>query len=148
MPMREGTAKEFADASSRAGQVRRMGGKNYFTAVYSDRGTEVAEKNEILKRGKVVSTTYLVNTDYLSKATPNRRDTHYYADREGDDWGVFGDNSGFCYATYSDRRTAEKVAAEMNSGRRTLRNRRRSTSRRRARVSIRRNSRRRTSRRR
>jgi hypothetical protein len=45
-----------------------MCGQRYFSAYYSDRGTEVAQKHQSLKRGKVVSESYLVNPDYLRGA--------------------------------------------------------------------------------
>jgi len=35
---------------------------------WSDRGTEVASKHEISTRGKVTSTTYMVNPAYLPAA--------------------------------------------------------------------------------
>jgi hypothetical protein len=63
--MRSGTEREFAAASSKAGEVRRMSTKRSFDAFYSDRGTEVASKHQTLTRGKVTSTSYMVNTDYL-----------------------------------------------------------------------------------
>jgi hypothetical protein len=39
--------------------------RNTMDAIYSDRGTEVARKSQIMKRGKVIQEMYLVNTDYL-----------------------------------------------------------------------------------
>jgi len=65
--MRQATAEEYAAVFTRHGymDVSRYSGKRYFTSISKDRGTEVCSKTEVLKRGKVVSTTYLVNPDYL-----------------------------------------------------------------------------------
>lgn len=65
--MRAATKKEFNDAIARAGwpAPRRMSTKRTFDAFYSDRGTEVASKHEILTRGKVSQTSYMVNPAYL-----------------------------------------------------------------------------------
>ena len=41
-------------------------------------------------------------------------DTHFYADAEDGSWGVFGDNTGFCYELVMDKAEAEKMASEMN----------------------------------
>lgn len=73
--MRSATEKEFGDAIAKAKwpKPRRMfhgkpdtgtGGMN---AVYSDRGTEVAQVTVLYKRGKEASRSYLVNPKYLSK---------------------------------------------------------------------------------
>lgn len=65
--MRSATQKEFGDALAKAGwpSPRMMSTKRTFDAFYSDRGTEVASKHQLLKRGKVVSETYMVNPAYL-----------------------------------------------------------------------------------
>jgi hypothetical protein len=47
--------------------VSRTGGKRYFDVVSKDRGTVVCQRAEHLKRGKVVSIQYMINTDYLPK---------------------------------------------------------------------------------
>jgi len=44
-------------------------------------------------------------------------DTHFYAEAEDGSWGVFGDNTGFCYDLVSDKGEAEMMAAEMNASR-------------------------------
>lgn len=69
--MRQATAEEYAAVYNRHGymDVSRCSRKRYFTATSKDRGTEVCSKTEILKRGKVVSTTFLVNPDYLPRAS-------------------------------------------------------------------------------
>jgi hypothetical protein len=41
-------------------------------------------------------------------------DTHFYADAEDGSWGVFGDNTGFCYELVMDKGEAEKMAFQMN----------------------------------
>jgi len=67
--MKTATQKEFNTAVGNAHwpQPRRMSGKRYFDAYYSDRGTEVASKHQLLTRGKVTSETYMVNPDYLTR---------------------------------------------------------------------------------
>jgi hypothetical protein len=51
---------EWVARRNRAGQVRHMSGARYMTTVISDRGTELGERTEILKRGKVVSVIYVL----------------------------------------------------------------------------------------
>jgi hypothetical protein len=63
--MRTATAKEYAQATARAGQKRQMHTRRTSDVFWSDRGTEVASKHEISTRGKVTSTTYMVNPAYL-----------------------------------------------------------------------------------
>ena len=65
--MRSGTEAEFNRAVGNAKwpKPRRMSTKRTFDAFYSDRGTEVASKHQIMSRGKVVSESYMVNEDYL-----------------------------------------------------------------------------------
>jgi hypothetical protein len=65
--MRTATEQEFAAAVARAGwpAPRRMTAGRCFDAYYSDRGTDVASKHEVTTRGKVTSTTYMVNPAYL-----------------------------------------------------------------------------------
>lgn len=63
--MRTATAKEYAQACARAGQKRQMHTRRTTDVYWSDRGTEVCSKHEVLTRGKVTSTTYMVNPDYL-----------------------------------------------------------------------------------
>ena len=72
--MREATAKEFAQAvyhvrQERGGEVRRMYTKRCNDYFYSQVGIPVAEKHEVLSRGKVVSTTYLINEKFLADGT-------------------------------------------------------------------------------
>jgi len=50
-----------------------MSTKRTFDAFYSDRGTEVAEKHQILSRGKVQSESYMVNPEYLRGGSMSRR---------------------------------------------------------------------------
>lgn len=63
--MRTATAAEYAAARSRATSTRHMQAGRCFDVYHSDRGTEVASKHEITTRGKVTSTTYMVNPAYL-----------------------------------------------------------------------------------
>jgi hypothetical protein len=65
--MKEATYEEFEAALAKAKwpAPRRMHTRRTMTAIYSDRGTEVAEKTTIETRGKPTQVTYLVNPDYL-----------------------------------------------------------------------------------
>lgn len=44
------------------------------------------------------------------------QDKSFYADCEGDDWFVFGDNSGFAYRNCRSYEEAQFVASELNEG--------------------------------
>lgn len=44
------------------------------------------------------------NYNYLKRDTRDK----FYVDSDGDDFGVFGTESGFCYALYSDRDEAQQ----------------------------------------
>ena len=66
--MRTATATEYAHATARAGQKRQMHTRRTSDVFWSDRGTEVASKHEISTRGKITSTTYMVNPAYLPAA--------------------------------------------------------------------------------
>ena len=94
--MRSGTEKEFNEAVANAKwpTPRRMSTKRTFDAFYSDRGTEVAEKHQILSRGKVQSESYMVNPEYLrggsmSRHADEREDTEEFESLVG------GPNKGF-----------------------------------------------------
>lgn len=65
--MREATQAEFQAALARAGwpAPRYMHSRRSTTVVYSDRGTEVAERTTLTTRGKVTSEHYLVNPAFL-----------------------------------------------------------------------------------
>jgi hypothetical protein len=63
--MRTATENEFAIARSKATNARRMRAGRCFDVFYSDRGTEIASMHEFETRGKVTSTTYMVNPAYL-----------------------------------------------------------------------------------
>lgn len=63
--MKTATEKEYAQAVARAGQKRQMHTRRTSDVFWSDRGTEVASKHEVTTRGKVTSTTYMVNPAYL-----------------------------------------------------------------------------------
>ena len=61
--------KAFQSALAKAlwPEPRRMYTRRTTDLFYSDRGTEVASRHVLLKRGKVVSETLLVNDDYLQQ---------------------------------------------------------------------------------
>lgn len=62
--MREASAKEYADVVGRRGREKRViCSKRSISVEWRERGTVVAEKTDILKRGKVVSSLYLVAED-------------------------------------------------------------------------------------
>jgi len=63
--MKTATAKEYAQATARGGQKRQITTRRTLDVYWSDRGTEVASKHEILTRGKITNTTYMVNPAYL-----------------------------------------------------------------------------------
>ena len=63
--MRTATENEYAHARSRATSTRHMTAGRCFDVYHSDRGTEIASKHEVSTRGKVTSTTYMVNPAYL-----------------------------------------------------------------------------------
>ena len=66
--MRTATLAEYAlvCGANHAGLVTRYeSGKGYFDSLSTIRGVPVASKYTHLKRGNVVSTTYLVNPKYL-----------------------------------------------------------------------------------
>ena len=63
--MRTATAKEYAAARSRATSTRHMNAGRCSDVYHSDRGTEVASKHEVTTRGKVTSTSYMVNPAFL-----------------------------------------------------------------------------------
>jgi len=66
--MQNATEREYNEAVSRGGRQKRvMQTKRTFDVVWSDRGTEVATKSEILSRGKVQSVSYSVNPSYLGR---------------------------------------------------------------------------------
>ena len=67
--MRECTEKEYLDAIAKAKwpEPRYMHTKRTMTKLYSDRGTEVAQKVEISTRGKKPQVSYSCNPDYLEK---------------------------------------------------------------------------------
>lgn len=72
--MREATAKEFVQAvyhvrQERGGEVRRMYSKRCNDYFYSQVGIPVAEKHEVLSRGKVRSVTYFVDERFLADGT-------------------------------------------------------------------------------
>jgi hypothetical protein len=64
---REATEKEFGQALAAAKwpAPRRMHTKRSMDAEYTDRGTFVASKHQLMTRGKVTSETYMVNPAYL-----------------------------------------------------------------------------------
>ncbi len=69
MIMKIATGAEYNLVVNKGGREKRIiTSKRSTTVIWSDRGTQVAEKTEVLKRGKVVSTEYMVNEDYLPKA--------------------------------------------------------------------------------
>jgi len=45
-----------------------------------------------------------------------KSDKHYYAEWDDDacGYGVFGDHTGFCYASYADKGEAEEEAGNRN----------------------------------
>lgn len=43
-----------------------------------------------------------------------KMDKSFYVDNEDGDWIVFGDNSGFAYASFSNKQEAQEEAKEMN----------------------------------
>lgn len=65
--MREATEKEYQLVVSKYGRSKRqMQAGRAFDVIWSDgRGTEIAQKTEILSRGKVQKVHYLVNPDFL-----------------------------------------------------------------------------------
>lgn len=63
--MRAGTEKEFNRIMHYGRDVKRMITKRSQDVIYKDRGTEVASKHISYMRGKVSSTSYMVNPDYL-----------------------------------------------------------------------------------
>jgi hypothetical protein len=66
--MQTATEKEYNEVVSRRGMQKRvMQTKRTFDVIWSDRGTEVASKSEIMSRGKVQSTTYSVDPKYLGR---------------------------------------------------------------------------------
>jgi hypothetical protein len=73
--MRGATEKEFNDAVAKAKwpKPRRMfsgkpdTGSGTMDAIFNDRGTEVASKHVIYKRGKQSQVSYMVNADYLGE---------------------------------------------------------------------------------
>lgn len=70
--MREATVNEYTQACSRATEREYASGKRYYEVTWKDRGTTVATKHESIRRGKVVSTVYAVNPDYLPETMPPR----------------------------------------------------------------------------
>lgn len=65
--MRSVSEKEFQAALAKAGwpKPRYMHTKRTMDVEYSDRGTLVAHRTQIMTRGKVTNEMYLVNVDYL-----------------------------------------------------------------------------------
>ncbi|VVB55200.1 Uncharacterised protein [uncultured archaeon] len=64
--MKIATQQEYIVAVNKGGRDKRiMTSKQSQTVIWSDCGTEVAEKTAVFKRGKVVSTDYMVNEKYL-----------------------------------------------------------------------------------
>lgn len=63
--MREATKAEYWQAYSRASEHRRDCGARYLDVRSTDRGTEVCARTELLTRGKVTSTIYLVNPLFI-----------------------------------------------------------------------------------
>lgn len=65
--MRDCTEKEYLDAVAKAGwpEPRYMTTKRSMTKLYTDRGTEVAQKTELSTRGKKPQVSYMCNPDYL-----------------------------------------------------------------------------------
>jgi len=72
--MQSATEKEFNEAVGNAKwpTPRRMHTKRTYDAFYSDRGTAVAEKHQVLSRGKVQSESYMVNPEYLRGGSMSR----------------------------------------------------------------------------
>jgi hypothetical protein len=65
--MREGTLDEYNNCTSTPHAIKRiMPSKRTMTVEWKVMGVTVAEKTEILKRGKVISTFYSINPDYLT----------------------------------------------------------------------------------
>ena len=65
--MRQGTLVEYNNCTASTHSVKRvMTTKRTTTVEWKVKGVVVAEKTEILKRGKVVSTDYFINPDYLT----------------------------------------------------------------------------------
>ena len=59
--MREATAMEYGEARSRPHvEIRYFFGKHYSTTEVSYLGRRIAAKTDILKREKVISTTYYI----------------------------------------------------------------------------------------
>lgn len=66
--MVEATLGEYNRATSTAGADKRhLPGKRVSTVEWTLRGKQIAFKMEMLKRGKVVSTTYMVDPEYKDK---------------------------------------------------------------------------------
>lgn len=66
--MRPGTLAEYNNCTSTPHSTKRiMTTKRTTTVEWKVMGVTVAEKTEILKRGKVIQTDYLINPDYLTK---------------------------------------------------------------------------------
>lgn len=65
--MRQATEAEYAQAYSRAYEHERASTKRTYSVWSKDRGTPVCEMHQILTRGKVTSTTYMVNPAYLNQ---------------------------------------------------------------------------------
>jgi hypothetical protein len=124
---REATEKEFGQAVAAAKwpAPRRMHTKRSMDAEYSDRGTFVASKHQVLTRDKVSSETYMVNPAYLkAKAEAREPDPEFV----GGYWMVvvnmdapsymggpkvfpraMGSDEGFGSVTAGTREDAEKV---------------------------------------
>lgn len=65
--LRQGTLAEYNNCTASTHAVKRvMPSKRSTTVEWKVKGVTVAEKTEILKRGKVVSTDYSINPDYLT----------------------------------------------------------------------------------
>ncbi len=50
----------------------------------------------------------------MNRRNAMKQDKAFYADKDGSDWYVFGDNSGFAYSQHNCRAEAEESAAQMN----------------------------------
>lgn len=65
--LRQGTLAEYNNCTASTHSTKRvMPTKRTTTVEWKVMGITVAEKTEILKRGKVVSTDYFINPDYLT----------------------------------------------------------------------------------
>jgi len=68
--MREATVNEYTLVCSRASERQHASGSRYYEVTWKCRGIVIATKHESIKRGKIVSTIYAVNPDYLPATIP------------------------------------------------------------------------------